>query len=320
MSKYAKATQGPSYEDRYPGSVMKPNAGVIHTTEGTSLPTYSGGAVAPNYTAVPDFKNKRLVWHNHFPDERSSRALENHAGGVETNTLNVVQVELVGTCAPGIHADWEKRGIQHIYWPEAPDWALDDVADFIADMHRRHGIKIAGPKTWTAYPDSYGAGGQRFTNAQWRAFYGWCGHQHVPENVHGDPGAFPWAKVEAKAKALVGDKPAPKPAPKADAKPTRIQRFLQGGPKYDLSLLDDAVKGGRKGTVEDVRDGIDAQIKRLPKDPDKNSRVNKVRKSAEKDRILRMGALHNAIKAGRTGTVKEVRDTIQDLIKRLPKD
>ena len=171
--------------------------------------------------------------------------------------------------------------------------------------------------TWNSKPQPVLDG---FTNAQRRAFYGWCGHQHVPENVHGDPGAFPWAKVEAKAKALVGDKPAPKPAPKADAKPTRIQRFLQGGPKYDLSLLDDAVKGGRKGTVEDVRDGIDAQIKRLPKDPDKNSRVNKVRKSAEKDRILRMGALHNAIKAGRTGTVKEVRDTIQDLIKRLPKD
>lgn len=203
MSKYAKATKGPDYEGVYPGSVITPNAGVIHTTEGTTLPGYSGGAVAPNYTAVPDFRNQRLEWHNHFPDERSSRALVNSSGGVETNTLNVVQIELVGTCDPRTHADWKNRGIQHIYWPEAPDWALDDVADFVADMNKRHGIKIQGPKNWVAYPESYGAGGQRFTFAEWRAFYGWCGHQHVPENVHGDPGAFPWAEVEKRAKAIV---------------------------------------------------------------------------------------------------------------------
>lgn len=217
MSKYAKATLGPSYEDRYPGSVINPNVGVIHTTEGTSLPDYSGGSEAPNYTAVPNFKAKRLEWHNHFPDERSSRALVNSSGGVETNTLNAVQVELVGTCSPATHADWARSGIQHIYWPEAPDWALDDFAEFVADMNRRHGIRIAGPEDWVAYPESYGAGGQRFSFDRWRNFYGWCGHQHVPENDHGDPGAFPWADVERRAKALVGGNTPAKPRPDATA-------------------------------------------------------------------------------------------------------
>jgi len=28
----------------------------------------------------------------------------------------------------------------------------------------------------------------RLTNAQWNTFTGWCGHQHVPENTHWDPG------------------------------------------------------------------------------------------------------------------------------------
>lgn len=214
MTTYPRAnTTRAWYQDNFPGAVINPNAGVLHTTEGTSLPGYSGGATAPNYTAVPNIKAKRLDWVAHFPDERSSRALQNLAGGVETNTLNVLQVELVGTCSPGVRDDWKRKGltpgVDFIYWPDAPDWALQDLADFVAWAHRTHGIPIQGPGgRWTAYPESYGAGGQRFSHAAWRAFYGWCGHQHVPENVHGDPGALNWGRIEALAK---GAAPAPKP-------------------------------------------------------------------------------------------------------------
>ncbi|MBQ1166121.1 hypothetical protein KBZ21_49875, partial [Streptomyces sp. A73] len=73
---------------------------VWHSTEGTSLPSYGGGGSAPNLTAKPDFKNKRMVWYQHFDFDPSARALVNRAGGVETNTLNVCQVEVVGTCDP----------------------------------------------------------------------------------------------------------------------------------------------------------------------------------------------------------------------------
>lgn len=198
MSNYARAnTTTAWYQDNFPGSAMKPNCGVIHTTEGTSLPGYSGGAVAPNYTAVPNFKEKRLHWYAHFPDERSSRALVNAPGGVETNTLNAVQVELVGTCDPSTHRAWARQNRPHIFWPEAPDWALIELARFLVDMHKRHGIPLDGPKDsrWHPYPDSAGPGGQRFSFAEWSAFNGWCGHQHVPENVHGDPGHFPFSKL-----------------------------------------------------------------------------------------------------------------------------
>lgn len=215
MSNYGPASQAAWYQDNFPGAVMDPNAGVLHTTETTALPGYSGGATAPNYTAVPDFKAKRLRWFAHFPDERSARALQNDAGGVETNTLNVVQVELVGTCAPATHADWTRRGIAHIYWPEAPDWALADLAHFIADMKHRHGIPVRGPELWQAYPASFGQSNpNRFTFAQWRAFFGWCGHQHVPENDHGDPGALPWKKVQDLANALLTGVVAPPKAPR----------------------------------------------------------------------------------------------------------
>lgn len=194
MSSYAKAdTTAQWFGDRYVGSLMKPNVVVIHTTETSGWPGYGGGATAPNYTAKPNFDTKKLDLRQHYPDERSSRALVNSAGGVETNTLNAVQIELVGTCDPAHAKRWgsKKAGIDYIYWPDAPEWALQGVADFLLDQHERHGTLLQAPK-FRAYPDSYGTNnGVRLTAAEWRNFYGVCGHQHVPENFHGDPGALP---------------------------------------------------------------------------------------------------------------------------------
>jgi len=216
MSTYARAnTTVQWFADDYRGSHLDPNCGVLHTTEGTTWPGYDGGSKAPNYTAMPDVAYKRLLWRAHFPDEMSSRALRNEAGGVNTNTANAVQVELVGTCSPATRDAWQRKGLRQnvhfIFWPEAPDWALADLAAFVADMHTRHGIKIEGPVFWRAYPASYGKGNpNRFTFTQWRAFLGWCGHQHVPENDHGDPGALDWAKVQSAARALVAPRRKPK--------------------------------------------------------------------------------------------------------------
>ncbi|MEV6181361.1 hypothetical protein [Streptomyces sp. NPDC052015] len=207
--KYPGASTAYFYQNRFGGSLMEVNVVVLHTTEGRNLPDYGGGASAPNLTAVPDFGAKRLKWYQHFDIDRSSRALVNLSGGVETNTANVVQVELVGTCDPATHAKWVKAGYAHIYWPEAPDWALNDVAEFLAWANKQHGVPLVGPPKWPAYPKSYGsAGGQRMTNATWNAFRGVCGHMHVPENTHGDPGAIDFPRLIALAK---GTAPAPLP-------------------------------------------------------------------------------------------------------------
>lgn len=253
MSLYARASKVAWYEDRYLGKLIDPNCVVLHTTEGRSLPGYGGGATAPNYTAVPDFKNKRLKWYAHFSDERSSRALRNLSGGVETNSLNVIQVELVGTCSPVTSQQWGKA--KHIYWPDAPDWALRDLAHFCADMNRRHKIALTGPKTWLAYgydkrrpgisPASYGNSPARFSFKEWRNFYGFCGHQHVPENSHGDPGALDWAKVERLAKNMVGQQvpepKAPKVSPQWDAlfeQANKLQRSLPAKAKARRESLE----------------------------------------------------------------------------------
>jgi hypothetical protein len=198
--RYPGASTAYWYGSKYPGSAMEVNVLCWHSTEGTSLPSYDGGAVAPNLTAKPDFTAKRLVWYQHFDFDVSSRALRNLAGGVQTNTLNVGQVEIVGTCDPATHLKWQQAGIPHLYMPELPDWAIRDLAAFAKWANEQHGVPLSSGLTFKAYPGSYGSNGVRMTGTQWSNFKGHCGHQHVPENDHGDPGAFPMAAILAAAK------------------------------------------------------------------------------------------------------------------------
>ncbi len=193
--KYPLASTSHWYQDTYPGDAMEVNVIVWHSTEGTSLPDYSGGSVAPNFTAVPDFTAEKLTWYQHFDFDVSARALV-HTGAVATNTLNVDQVEIVGTCDPTTHTKWTKSGIKHLYMPELPAWAIRDLAAFSKWAHANHGVPLTSTVTWKAYPASYGANGVRLSDAAWMKYSGHCGHQHVPSgNVHGDPGLFPMAAI-----------------------------------------------------------------------------------------------------------------------------
>lgn len=199
--RYPGASTAYWFGSKYPGSAMETNVIAWHTTEGTSLPSYDGGSMAPNLTAKPDFAAKRLVWYQHFDFDVSSRALVNAAGGVETNTLNVCQVEIVGTSDPSTHEKWRAAGYPHLFTPELPGWAIRDLAAFAKWAHDNHGVPLTSDVTWKAYPGSYGASnGVRMSAAKWLSFTGHCGHQHVPENLHGDPGAFPMAAILTAAK------------------------------------------------------------------------------------------------------------------------
>lgn len=204
--RYPGASTANWYGSTYPGSAMESNVIVWHTTEGTSLPGYSGGAQAPNFTAKPNFAAKKLDWYQHFGFDVSSRALVNAAGGVETNTLNVVQVEIVGTCDPTTHAKWTKAGTSHLYAPELPDWVVRDLAAFAKWAHDQHGVPLTSDVSFKAYPGSYGtSNGVRMSASKWTNFEGHCGHQHVPENLHGDPGALPIASILTAAKGGISE-------------------------------------------------------------------------------------------------------------------
>lgn len=153
----------------------------VHTTEGSGWPGYDGGSMAPTWTALPVQTDGtwQLLWRQHFPANMSARALVNALGGVETNTLRDAQVELVGTCVPGGPG---------VYWPAAPDSLLAGVAGLVAWLHTEWQVPLLTAPLWLPYPSSYGASRARLSGPAWSAFSGVCGHQHVPENAHGDPG------------------------------------------------------------------------------------------------------------------------------------
>ncbi|MFE0794800.1 hypothetical protein [Streptomyces mutabilis] len=202
---------------RYSGSAMEVNCGVVHTTEGRTVPSYSSGAMAPNVTGLPDIKARKIRWYQHFDVDESARALANRSGGVETNTANVFQIELVGTCDDKYKTSWsgKRAGIDYLHLPTAPDWALAEVAWLVRWLNQQHGIPLTCVKDWLAYgkdsrrpgitPASYGANPARMSMSAWRSFKGWCGHQHVPENDHGDPGNLNFARVIAIAKGQTAE-------------------------------------------------------------------------------------------------------------------
>ncbi|HEX6248584.1 MAG TPA: hypothetical protein VFZ64_11990 [Nocardioidaceae bacterium] len=221
-----KATQ--SFSRVHRGSPIQPNVNVLHTTEGTDWPGYDGGGCAPHLTAKPVIAERRLALRQHFPFTMSARALRNEAGGVETNTLNCMQLELVGTCDPAHRRSWGSRraGKDYLFWPEAPRWALEELAGILAWMHQEWAVKLRAPTRWPAYPTSYAnGGGQRLTGAQWRRFYGTVGHMHVPENTHGDPGDIDIATVLSLASDMVS--PRPRATPRADEVVRLAERALR---------------------------------------------------------------------------------------------
>ena len=194
------------FHNAYPGDTMPhPNVIVLHTTEGSSFPSYGGGGSAPTFTVHPDGRVRQ-----HFYANESARALVNASGGVQTNTLNVVQIELIGTC---------DKGGPGVYWPSASDAQLGALAKLVKWLTATYPIPLVSTsKPWLSYPKSYGsASGQRMSFSEWNNFNGICGHQHVPENSHGDPGNFPVARLIALVK---GTTSAPAPAPKPTAPST----------------------------------------------------------------------------------------------------
>lgn len=189
---------------------------VLHTTECAGWPGYKGGAVAPNLTGWPNTSTRRIEWRQHFPMNMSSRALV-HFQSQPTNGDHVVQVELIGTCVPSGPG---------IYWPKAPPWALQGVADFLVWLHNEWGVPIASSVAWRDW-DAPGDH-QRLSNAAYDDYRGVLGHQHVPQNDHRDPGSLDGSELIRLASASLGGKAMP-----TTAAPT-LQEIQQGILYYDL--------------------------------------------------------------------------------------
>lgn len=168
---------------------VTPWRGVLHTTEGGSYAgaygAYKANRSAPHFT-VSFEGSKFRVWQ-HVPLNRAARALANKGGGVETNRTRCIQIEIVGFAA------------QSGNFPSA---YLDGIARLMRWIEANTGIKRQGPGR--AFASAYGQSSLRFNHAEWNSFSGWCGHCHVPENNHWDPGTI---NIDALLQVSIGVEP-----------------------------------------------------------------------------------------------------------------
>ena len=103
----------------------------------------------------------------------TARALRNLRGGVPTNHAGAIQIEIVGRAR---HSARFSEGL------------IDALARWMRWVEEQAGVRRAAPLRFRG-SESYGANGLgRMSGDQWLEFDAWCGHQHVPENKHWDPG------------------------------------------------------------------------------------------------------------------------------------
>lgn len=142
---------------------------VHHTTEGSS----ASGAIAAfrAHRSDPHFTVDQTTIYQHIDTGLAARALRNLQGGVETNRLSAVQIEVVGTAGR-----------------PKPRATLENVARLCRWLEKTHGI----PSVWPSGPpkpavNGQDPGGHNRSAQNWVAHGGHYGHCHVPENIHWDP-------------------------------------------------------------------------------------------------------------------------------------
>ena len=141
---------------------------VWHTTEGSSLPNYAGSA--PHFTINP---KTGKTWQ-HISCDRAARALlGSDVAGIATNAAHAIQVEIIGFAG------------ESDTWPASYYTNLRELAAWIEDN-----CAVASTESV-----EFLAKNHPMSKAQWTAYKGHCGHQHVPGQKHWDPGEFRIADV-----------------------------------------------------------------------------------------------------------------------------
>ena len=154
--------------------VGAPMRGVLHTTESTdyepSATTYYGHNNPPHFTIERKANGAQV--YQHFSINNGSRALANAPGGVETNRQGAIQIELA----------WKANKIEDL-----SVGFKDELRRLMRWIEAQTGIQTIAPPFFGS--EAYGSGSiSRMSHAKWNIYHGWCGHQHVPENIHWDPG------------------------------------------------------------------------------------------------------------------------------------
>jgi hypothetical protein len=302
-------TTAQRFDLTHPGSKYPSVEKIVwHSTETGGWPAYKSGPVAPHMTASPDYDAKKVDWRAHFPANVNSRALQNLAGGVQTNLDGAFQIELVGTCDPAQHKSFPKR----LYMPDAPDWYLNELAAFAAWAHENWGVPLQAPG-FQAYPASAGAkkpdgpsNTVRMSGATWNAFRGHCGHQHVPENVHGDPGSLDMAAVMSRATSIISSGGVPPVDTEEDD--------MQWSDKIKLTATDAKYWGG------DYKEGDEVSVGLMIRYPTLVRKVELEAAKANAVLVAKLDALTQAVSAIAASSSTEVAKAFDNGIARLDEE
>lgn len=146
---------------------------VVHhktvTAGGTGASLYGKTGSWPQLTIGPG------VIRQHYDTNVGGRALVNAAGGVETNSFGVIQLEIIGY--PGV---------------TMPARTADALVHALKQIQEEHGIPWAWPNGRPRPARDLGGGRLVDPGAHNRSTAGWrqhghFGHANVPENSHWDP-------------------------------------------------------------------------------------------------------------------------------------
>lgn len=154
-----------------------PFRGVLHTTESKdynpSTDNYFGHDDPPHFTIVK--KGSTVKVYQHFNINVAARALANPTmpvNDVQTNRMAAIQIEIC----------WYAAQIDKL-----PTDMMDGLRALMRWIEHEANIQRVSPVYFGH--EAAGEGGiARMSTQKWKAFNGWCGHQHVPENKHWDPG------------------------------------------------------------------------------------------------------------------------------------
>lgn len=142
---------------------------VHHTTEGSTRQA-AFQAFRVN-RSDPHFTVDHEGIYQHIDTGQAARALRNLQGGVQTNKLSAIQIEVVGFAG-------RLKALP----------TLQNVAQLCRWLEQTHNI----PQAWPAgFPktaiNGRDPGGHNRDAATWSAHGGHYGHSQVPENIHWDP-------------------------------------------------------------------------------------------------------------------------------------
>lgn len=194
---------------------------VPHTTEGTSLPGYSGGSSAPHATV--DLASLRF--YEHFGANQGARALI--PGPAKANNYGAYQVEFIMYAKDAGNLS----GARFDYMAYVMDTITTELG-----IPQQATADFSNPRWGLHAP-------QRLSTDEYLAYAGFAGHCHVPGNDHWDPGKL---DMEALLTAMDGtyDPGAPPAKPVAKAS-TGSEELLEDGEwgKYTTTELQDQLDG-----------------------------------------------------------------------------